>query len=431
MLRDDSNDIDAFSGAHVIRSESAIDLTNAVSDFYKFGRPGAFEVIRNRGDPNLPEKIILHTRRRNYPIAVANFITHSKKIKELHAKHDLPRIVNLTSYNVDSVRAFVDYMCNVEERHLRLTRTILTDLLQLARIFHVQGLIDVVVRYLFRSLDMSHTGHLTTEAEPKAIGATLMLNLLLATTDWSLACDERLRRTLIALAADAFPQIRKLPKFRKLPLSVLVVLLNRCDVEVLDEADVADAALTWLDAAPRTEAQVRSLARTVRSAYLSQAQIDGIMAKAKNFSLSEKNLFVFLETLHTARNQRVCLIASHMKDGYKRCGMPKEHGDKLMEGLTPIDLAVRKKPERAESLSMSESSPLSRSSSELTAISSSSSGTMPASDSDDILLASKGRKAGSVKQRRGSSANRARSPPKLPPTRSISEHFPHIPAPPK
>lgn len=61
-------------------------------------------------------------------------------------KHEkVPQAIDLTCYNVDAVRALTDFVAGVDKRNLRLGDNILTDLLQLARIFRMNQFISLIV----------------------------------------------------------------------------------------------------------------------------------------------------------------------------------------------------------------------------------------------------------------------------------------------
>lgn len=158
--------------------------------------------------------------------------------------------------------------------------------------------------------------------------------------DWSLASDENFRRLLLAVAADAFSQIWRSSTFRKLPLAVLQILLSRCDLEIGDEAEIVQIALIWLDYAPRTEDQVATIVRTIRTPMIPKNKMEKILEKIKKSNLNEKCCKIFEEILNSNRNQRCCLIKEHLRMEFKRCGIPKT--DSKFIDVGHLDLTVKK-----------------------------------------------------------------------------------------
>uniref|UniRef100_A0AC34F7K4 BACK domain-containing protein n=1 Tax=Panagrolaimus sp. ES5 TaxID=591445 RepID=A0AC34F7K4_9BILA len=310
MLRNDKDDVDRFCGANVIRSESAVDLTNAITDFYKFGNKEIFEIIQTRGEKDLPNEIILHTCDKNFLVKVDSFVKHSVKIRELVDKNNLPRMVNLTIFNVSSVKIFVKYIHCGQLTGFRLVSNRVLDLLHIARIFHVYGLIDAIAKYLVSTIG------------PK-FDTVLMLNLLVITSDWSMALNENLRSTIYTVAANNFIQLWKSANFPKIPFSILILLFNRCDLNVKDEFEVATLILQWLEFTKRSDAHCLALTRTIRSGLLSQKQKKEIIIRLSISAKAGKNFSkIFENVLHSPRSQRCCVIEDHINAGYKRCGIP-------------------------------------------------------------------------------------------------------------
>lgn len=57
----------------------------------------------------------------------------------------VPPAIDLSCYNVDAVRTLTDFVAGVDKRNLRLDNNILTDLLQLARIFRMHQFTSLIV----------------------------------------------------------------------------------------------------------------------------------------------------------------------------------------------------------------------------------------------------------------------------------------------
>lgn len=64
----------------------------------------------------------------------------------------IPSAIDLSCYNINAVRTLTDFIAGVDKRNLRLGDNILTDLLQLSRIFRINQLTSLIVEVCLKIL---------------------------------------------------------------------------------------------------------------------------------------------------------------------------------------------------------------------------------------------------------------------------------------
>lgn len=65
---------------------------------------------------------------------------------QLVQNNEVPPAIDLSCYNVGAVRTLTDFLAGIDARNLRLGASILPDLLQLARIFRMHELTDLIAK---------------------------------------------------------------------------------------------------------------------------------------------------------------------------------------------------------------------------------------------------------------------------------------------
>lgn len=76
---------------------------------------------------------------------------------QLLQNNEVPPAIDLSCYNVGAVRTLTDFLAGVDARNLRLGASILPDLLQLARIFRMHELTDLIAKVLLNASFMVST----------------------------------------------------------------------------------------------------------------------------------------------------------------------------------------------------------------------------------------------------------------------------------
>ncbi|KAI6187159.1 BACK domain-containing protein [Aphelenchoides besseyi] len=301
-----------------IQSESGVNLNDPSSELFKYGA----------GDR---QSIVLHTRRRNYPIAVQQFAKHSTKIKRISESHQVPREIDLTCYEVDAVRLLVDFLGDVNPPSLRINRQLIYDLLQLAAIFEIDGLKEKTIEHLIECMDADGRSSSGLQWVAKLIGS-----------DWEVAADIRVREKFLALFSSISTSLFASNQFHRYSLPLVVTLLNKCDLPVKSEFQIAEMAIQWaaknFDGQP-TYAVLRQLLSTVRSSFLRDSDRAQLRIVAHQLFSADVQLVEAMDRLlDGARCSRLCLIAEHVKGHFARCGYPSGHDSRLQTGLPLISV---------------------------------------------------------------------------------------------
>uniref|UniRef100_A0A914ZXF7 BACK domain-containing protein n=2 Tax=Parascaris univalens TaxID=6257 RepID=A0A914ZXF7_PARUN len=276
-----------------IRSETQVALTDDTTE----------RVLRR---PNIEQRktVTLRTRRRNYPIKIENFARHSEKIKK---NSEVPPAIDLSCYDVGAVRTLTDFLAGIDARNLRLGFSTLPDLLQLATIFRMHELTDLIAKHVLEKAESGST-------------SSLLLALHLVANDWSLFLNTECACALLEAAAENIADVTSSTFFNILPTAVLVMLVSRCDVNLPSELDLCLLLVRWLKATSRIDEEAEVLFSCVRTPFLS-AKDRGIL-RGKTVGLPQSMISVIEKTLDSPRNHRCCVIRSHIERRYPRCGVP-------------------------------------------------------------------------------------------------------------
>ncbi|VDM39861.1 unnamed protein product [Toxocara canis] len=265
------------------------------------------ERISRSPDVVQQQMITLRTRRRNYLIKIENFAKYSEKIKKLVDSNEVPPAIDLSCYNVGAVRTLTDFLAGVDTRNLRLGANILPDLLQLARIFRMHQLTDLVAKHVIEKVESGSV-------------SSLLLALNLVANDWSLFLNTECACALLQAAAENISDVTSSTFFNILPAAVLVMLFSRCDVNMPSELDLCLLLIRWLKAAPRTDEEAEILFSCVRTPLLSSTDRENV--REKTMGLPKSMASVIERTLDSPRNHRCCVIKSHVERRFARCGIP-------------------------------------------------------------------------------------------------------------
>ncbi|KAL3984923.1 BTB And C-terminal Kelch family protein [Acanthocheilonema viteae] len=260
--------------------------------------------------------IILRTRRRNYLIKTENFAKCSEKIALLVKHGKVPPAIDLSCYNIDAVRTLTDFVAGVDKRNLRLGDNILTDLLQLARIFRMNQFTSLIVEHVIEKVE-------------KGPQSNLLLALNLISSDWSMFLRVNEASALVESAAENIGEVKMSTFFYILPAAVLVMLYSRCDVDISSELELSQCLIHWLKKTIRTDSEAEILFSCIRTPFLSSKDREIIREKCNGLPKSVNNLFAFFfminaieNTLNSPRNHRCCVIREHVERHYPRCGIP-------------------------------------------------------------------------------------------------------------
>lgn len=164
--------------------------------------------------------------------------------------------------------------------------------------------------------------------------------------DWSLYNDDRVRQRLLAVSELLFPQLQNSSYLSKFPLSIMKLMLSRCEIHLKSEVEIACVALKWLSLQVDFMTlktffknfninDVCNIFSTIRSVFLTIEELKKIEEKAYEINFSEEVIHAINYQLNSVRNQRCCIIKDHQISTMKRCGVPKE--EKYYIQATPIN----------------------------------------------------------------------------------------------
>ncbi|MCP9257478.1 Conserved oligomeric Golgi complex subunit 8 [Dirofilaria immitis] len=138
---------------------------------------------------------------------------YSNKIKQLNLKDKVPKMLDLTDYDVIAVATLIDYMATDGHNKARITNSILGDMTEIACVLEMESLL-------------------------KKIEEHANVNGYIA------------RKKVIDIAVSKFLIITKMSSFNEIPLDIILRILDRCDLNINSEYDVAEAAISWIAAKP-------------------------------------------------------------------------------------------------------------------------------------------------------------------------------------
>ncbi|KAM3717482.1 Kelch-like protein [Dirofilaria immitis] len=277
-----------------IRSETQMTLTDDMAE----------HIVTS---PIKSDTIILRTRRRNYLIKIANFAKWSEKIAALMKRGKVPPAIDLSCYNTGAVRTLTDFVAGVDQRNLRFGDNILTDLLQLARIFRMNQFISLIVEYVVEKVE-------------KGPPSNLLLALNLISSDWSMFLHVNEASALVESAAENIKEVTTSTFFYILPAAVLVMIYSRCDVDISSEVELSQRLIRWLKKMVRTDSDAEILFSCIRTPFLSPK--DREIIRDKCIGLPKSMINSIENTLNSPRNHRCCVIREHVERHYPRCGIP-------------------------------------------------------------------------------------------------------------
>uniref|UniRef100_A0A182ERE9 BACK domain-containing protein n=1 Tax=Onchocerca ochengi TaxID=42157 RepID=A0A182ERE9_ONCOC len=168
----------------------------------------------------------------------------------------VPPAIDLSCYNIGAVRTLTDFVAGVDQRNLRLGDNILTDLLQLARIFRMNQFISLIIEYVMEKVETGPTSN-------------LLLALNLVSSDWSIFLHLNEASALVESAAENINEVTTSTFFYILPASVLVMIYSRCDIDITSEIELSQRLIRWLKKMVRTDSDAEILFSCIRTPFLS------------------------------------------------------------------------------------------------------------------------------------------------------------------
>uniref|UniRef100_A0A1I8EIH3 BACK domain-containing protein n=2 Tax=Wuchereria bancrofti TaxID=6293 RepID=A0A1I8EIH3_WUCBA len=208
------------------------------------------------------------------------------KILNLQLEKDgkVPKILDFTNYDVTALSTLVDYMTTDGNTKARITNSILGDMTEIAYLLEMESLLEKIDKFILISI---------TQNEQFLVHTLAMISV-------QLLLDTTLGRKVIDIAVSKFQIIRKMSSFNDVPLDAMLRILDRCDLNISNEFDVVETAISWLAAKPERIHFSHLILRCVRVVNLTPNQ--------------RSDLF----TLTKAMPKYAQIVTEH--NSYKRCG---------------------------------------------------------------------------------------------------------------
>ncbi|MCP9262721.1 hypothetical protein DINM_006075 [Dirofilaria immitis] len=211
----------------------------------------------------------------------------------------VPPAIDLSCYNTGAVRTLTDFVAGVDQRNLRFGDNILTDLLQLARIFRMNQFISLIVEYVVEKVE-------------KGPPSNLLLALNLISSDWSMFLHVNEASALVESAAENIKEVTT--------STFSTFFQQRCDVDISSEVELSQRLIRWLKKMVRTDSDAEILFSCIRTPFLSPK--DREIIRDKCIGLPKSMINSIENTLNSPRNHRCCVIREHVERHYPRCGIP-------------------------------------------------------------------------------------------------------------
>uniref|UniRef100_A0AAF5PVY0 BACK domain-containing protein n=1 Tax=Wuchereria bancrofti TaxID=6293 RepID=A0AAF5PVY0_WUCBA len=185
----------------------------------------------------------------------------------------------------------------------RITNSILGDMTEIAYLLEMESLLEKIDKFILISI---------TQNEQFLVHTLAMISV-------QLLLDTTLGRKVIDIAVSKFQIIRKMSSFNDVPLDAMLRILDRCDLNISNEFDVVETAISWLAAKPERIHFSHLILRCVRVVNLTPNQRSDLFTLTKAMPKYAQIMSAFVHyTFNNTNAYRVCVLAEH--NSYKRCG---------------------------------------------------------------------------------------------------------------
>ncbi|VDN89532.1 unnamed protein product [Brugia pahangi] len=230
----------------------------------------------------------------------------------------LPKYINLSAYDKNSVRALVGYIQNENQKNITLSFYALADLIDLSRSLLMLGLLKQLENILVKMASQKTD--------------SLLQALIIVGSERSIYGGLNVRQKIEKIAAAKFHDIVQHRLFGHIPPIIFANIIARCDLNVEKEINAVDAAIIWIWQQEKPLINSALIFSRIRSAFLSDGDHNSIQERLKTLPNGEKMIPFIMTTLTSTFCRRCCTIKGHIDKGLVRCGIPKPSND------TTIDL---------------------------------------------------------------------------------------------
>ncbi|KAM3722602.1 Kelch-like protein [Dirofilaria immitis] len=244
-------------------------------------------------------KIILHNHRDDFAVDIDLLEKYSNKIKQ----DKVPKMLDLTDYDVIAVATLIDYMATDGHNKARITNSILGDMTEIACVLEMESLLKKIEEFILTSI---------MQSEQFLVHALSIISM-------QMLMDTSLGKKVIDIAVSKFLIITKMSSFNEIPLDIILRILDRCDLNINSEYDVAEAAISWIAAKPERVYFSYLVLHCIRIVNLTPDQRDHLFALTNTMSNYAQIMSAFAQyTFNNTNAHRICVLAEH--NSYKRCG---------------------------------------------------------------------------------------------------------------
>uniref|UniRef100_A0A183V3S0 BACK domain-containing protein n=1 Tax=Toxocara canis TaxID=6265 RepID=A0A183V3S0_TOXCA len=249
--------------------------------------------------------ILIRSHKNNFIVDVDIFAKYSDLIKKLRPSKKLPPSLDLSNYAVTAVSTLCDFVNDTGRANARITTFILGDLIELSRVLQIGLLRQKIEQFVVES----------AENNPRFV----MHALTMLSNDKELI-ESQLGQKVVDIAVVDFTRICNTSPFNEIPADIIVRLLDRCDLPVDSEYQVAEVAVRWLASKPERVRHAYRVLRCIRVSNLNaeqRAQLEALIAAMPQYSTT---IAAFAHYAFNSTNAlRVCTLAEHALPCFKRC----------------------------------------------------------------------------------------------------------------
>uniref|UniRef100_A0A8R1TPG7 BACK domain-containing protein n=1 Tax=Onchocerca volvulus TaxID=6282 RepID=A0A8R1TPG7_ONCVO len=292
-------------------------------------------------------KIILHNHKDDIAIDVDLLKKYSNKIKQLDLENKVPKTLDLSDYDVTAVATLINYIATDGHNKARITNSILGDMIEIASALEMESLLKKIEEFILTSI---------TQSEHFLVHMLTMISMQMLT-------DTTLGKKVTDIAVAKFLTIMKISTFNEIPLDIILRILDRCDLNINNEYNVVEAAISWLAAKPERIYSSYLVLRCIRIVNLTPKQRLDLFDLIDTVPHYSQIMSAFAHyTFNNTNAHRICVLGEH--NSYKRCGNKTGQTEFVIDVPSRKIVYRRKSPVKASYVTAKPKSAVSQTTSE-------------------------------------------------------------------
>ncbi|KAI6211188.1 BACK domain-containing protein [Aphelenchoides besseyi] len=265
-------------------------------------------VLSDREWNTLP--IIFRTNRGDMLLDYELMARHSSRFKGRKPRGNAaPLRFDLNQYDVISVTIVRDFLNDAEAfdpRVLVHSNGIVGELLELGRALHLDGFLALIQKQV--AVD-------SNSPFDRVVGNLCVKQIMNSADD--------VATNSLNIAKANIKQVCESPQFSEISPSVLVEILDSCDLAVNSEVEVAIMAVKWLKDTKNRLIHAASLFQCIRMGRLLDEERAFIMHQVEKLPQGKQLLTILKVVIGDLDNWRVCVLNAHQM--FARCGKLPNH----------------------------------------------------------------------------------------------------------